>query len=342
MLTEITDNGWLPDSLLRLGIRALDWKRIRHESRGTVEERNRRYALWIRHMRNSPIALSTRAANEQHYEVPAAFFEKVLGRHMKYSAAFWPEGVTDLDEAEAAMLDLTCRRAAIEDGQRILELGCGWGSLSLWMAQHYPNSRIWSVSNSSSQREFILTRCAQRGIDNLTVITADMNHFSLDRRFDRIVSVEMFEHMRNWQALLSRIHSWLEPHGQFFLHIFTHRQHTYPFEVKSPDDWMGRYFFTGGMMPSDHLIYDFQDGMRVARHWRLEGTHYQRTAEAWLKNMDTHRDVILPVLSKAYGQDHMNKWFQRWRIFFLACAELWGFRNGGEWMVSHYRMHPNG
>ena len=240
------------------------------------------------------------------------------------------------------MLDLTCRRADIRNGQQILELGCGWGSLSLWMAERYPESQIVSVSNSNSQREFILSRAARRGIDNLAVVTADMNVYSTDQRFDRVVSVEMFEHMRNWPRLLERIAGWLHGEGKFFMHVFTHRTYAYPFEIESPDDWMGRYFFTGGMMPSDDLLYEFQDHMQVIAHWQMDGTHYRDTAEAWLKNMDKHRSAILPVLGDVYGPENAAKWFRRWRIFFMACAELWGYADGDEWWVSHYLMQPRG
>ncbi len=338
MLTELADKGLVPDMLLRAGIRMLDRKRIRHESRGTDRERRMRRSDWIRRMQTGPIAVATDAANAQHYEVPAGFFTQVLGRHLKYSSGYWPAGVATLDDAEAAMLALTCKRAGLADGQQILELGCGWGAVSLWMAAHYPNSRILSVSNSRSQRAFIRARCADRGIDNLTVVTADMNTFSTDMRFDRVVSVEMFEHMRNWQELLRRIHAWLLPRGELFVHIFSHRQYAYPFEIEGSDDWMARHFFTGGMMPSDDLLYAFQERMKIAAHWQLDGTHYQRTAEAWLHNMKVNRQAILPVLASVYGADQAAKWFQRWRIFFMACAELWGFRGGSEWLVSHYRL----
>jgi cyclopropane-fatty-acyl-phospholipid synthase len=236
------------------------------------------------------------------------------------------------------MLQLTCKRAELSDGMQILELGCGWGSLSLWMAENYPNSKITAVSNSGSQKEFIMTRAAERKLTNLQVITADMNDFSTDQTFDRVVSVEMFEHMRNWPRLLNRINNWLKPDGKLFVHIFTHRKFAYLYETDGRDDWMGRHFFTGGIMPSDDLILQLQNQLVVERHWRINGEHYSRTAEEWLANMDKNRKSIMPIMQKTYGKPSAQRWFQRWRIFFMACAELWGFHGGNEWLVSHYLL----
>jgi cyclopropane-fatty-acyl-phospholipid synthase len=293
-------------------------------------------------LRQGPVAVQPRKANEQHYELPPAFFEKVLGRRMKYSACWWGDAVDSLDDAEAAMLEMTCRRAGIEDGMSILELGCGWGAVSLWMAEHFPRSRILAVSNAAPQRRFILQRCRDAGIHNLDVMTADMNHFQTSHRFDRVVSVEMFEHMRNWPRLLERIRGWLRPGGRLFIHIFSHRRLAYLYETQGPDDWMGRHFFTGGMMPADDLLYRFQEHLEIEKHWRINGTHYQKTAEAWLSNLDARRGRILPVMAQVYGAPDAVKWAQRWRIFFMACAELWGFRQGSEWLVSHYRLRRPG
>lgn len=335
---DLMERGYMPDWLARLGIRRLLAGRLRTEATGDDRAREAALARLEAELRASPVALHAQSANEQHYELPAGFFEKTLGPRLKYSSCWWPEEVKDLETAEAAMLALTCERAELGFDQDILELGCGWGSLTLWMAEFYPDSRIVAVSNSNSQREFIEARCRERGFANVQVITADMNDFATDRRFDRVVSVEMFEHMRNYQELLGRIHAWLQPGGKLFVHIFTHRQLAYPFETEGEDNWMGRYFFTGGLMPSRDLLPRFRGDLTLEEQWHLDGRHYQRTLEAWLVNQDRHRDEIMTLFRDIYGPDQAERWFQRWRVFFMACAELFGYRHGEEWGVSHYRF----
>ncbi|MGA0400010.1 MAG: SAM-dependent methyltransferase [bacterium] len=334
-LIELVENGRIPDLLTRAGIRLLLLQRLREQAQEGPDQEWQAMMTFVEEMRQSPIALHTQEANEQHYELPPQFFELVLGPHLKYSCCHFPEGVKELGHAEASMLALTCERAQLQDGQQILELGCGWGSLSLWMAKHYPNSSILAVSNSRPQREFIESRAQELGLTNLSVQTCDMNDFTTEQHFDRVVSVEMFEHMRNWQSLLERISSWLKPEGKLFIHIFSHRRYAYAFSSEGDSNWMGRYFFTGGIMPSNDLLLYFQKDLLLEQHWVLSGVHYQRTADAWLQMMDSQKGEILQTFRETYGKD-ADVWFQRWRMFFLATSEVWGFRGGNEWLISHY------
>lgn len=336
IVETLLEKDILPDAVIRMGIRRLLRERLREEDAGNPERQRERLLQFVDDLRASPVAIETKAANEQHYEIPAEFFVKCLGPQRKYSSAYWPDGVTTLADAELAMLDLTSSRARLEDGQDVLELGCGWGSLSLYMARRFPGSRITAVSNSHSQKRFIDAEGARLGLTNLEVITADMNRFGKERKFDRVVSVEMFEHMRNYQELMRRIAVWSKPHGLLFVHIFTHREFAYTFEDRGPGDWMARHFFTGGIMPSDGLLLHFQDDFAIREHWRLDGTHYQKTAEAWLESMDANRWAITDIFEQTYGMENALCWFVRWRVFFMACAELWGYRGGNEWLVSHY------
>jgi cyclopropane-fatty-acyl-phospholipid synthase len=337
-LIGLAERGVLPDFAIRFGIRRMCAQRLREESSGDVVEASLRLQRRIDELRAAPLAIHTDAANVQHYELPPRFFELCLGKRLKYSSCFFSTGTESLDEAEEAMLALYAERAQLADGQDILELGCGWGSLTLWMAERFRGSRITAVSNSRPQREFIESQCRARGLNNVTVITQDVNTLQLDRsQFDRAVSIEMFEHMRNYDTLLCRIASWLRPGGKLFVHIFCHRELLYSFETDGDDNWMGRYFFTGGLMPSADTLLWFQNDLRIEQQWRLSGTHYQKTANAWLKNQDEHRDEVLVVLKQAYG-DEALVWNQRWRMFWMACAELFGYGGGNEWIVGHYRF----
>jgi cyclopropane-fatty-acyl-phospholipid synthase len=335
-IDTILERDILPDAVLRFGIRRLLRQRLLSEHRGGIEQRQEHLERLIGQLKTGPIAVNTLDANQQHYEVPAEFFRLVLGPHMKYSSGYWKSDASTLEESERDMLDLTCRRAELNNAMDILELGCGWGSLTLFMAERYPDSRITAVSNSRTQKKYIDARARELNLRNVTVITADMNIFTLDRQFDRIVSVEMFEHMRNYRALLERVAGMMKDDGKLFVHIFTHREYTYLFEVQNEHDWMSKYFFTGGIMPGDHLLFYFNDHVCVERHWRVSGLHYRKTSEAWLRNMDTNQGKILPLFRSTYGNDRAGIWWVYWRVFFMACAELWGYRNGEEWFVSHY------
>lgn len=324
----LAERGRLPLALTRRGVRRLLTHRLRE-----LEQHDRRLRV-LDHMTAGPIALRPDKPNQQHYELPSKFFQLVLGPRLKYSSALWPMGTTNLQEAEAAMLDLTCLRAQLEDGQHILDLGCGWGSLSLHMAKRFPRSQILALSNSTPQRHYI----EEHRPSNLEVVTADINEFDTERRFDRVVSVEMFEHLRNHRLLMQRLAGWLRPGGKLFVHVFCHRRYAYFFETEGPANWMGRYFFTAGLMPSADLVLQFQDALVLESRWLVNGRHYARTAQAWRRNLEGAEDAVIPILRTVYGDEAAARWFQRWRLFFLACEELFGYRQGLEWLVAHYRF----
>ena len=333
----LIEKGLIPDPLLRLGIRGLLKEKLKREEELTQEADNKKIKLLVDELKNSPIAINTVDANEQHYEVPTEFFQLVMGEHMKYSCGYWHDGVKDFTQSEKDMLDITIERADLQVVQDVLELGCGWGSLSLYMAARFPKSRFVSISNSRTQKIFIDGEAKKRGITNLEIRTMDMNDFSVSEKFDRAVSVEMFEHMRNYQELLKRINGCLKDGGKLFVHIFTHKKYAYTYELNEGFDWMARYFFTGGIMPSDDLLFHFPDHFNQEEHWQVNGQHYEKTSNGWLKNMDANKKRILEIFQETYGEEY-KKWFNYWRIFFMACAELWGYKNGEEWIVSHYRF----
>jgi cyclopropane-fatty-acyl-phospholipid synthase len=332
---SLLENDIVPDFLIRAQIRRLLKARLKEQQLPDEQSLGEHIKSLVAELSESAIAVNTADANAQHYELPTAFFEKVLGPHMKYSCGWWENEEQSLADSEHSMLKLTCQRAAVENGQQVLELGCGWGSLSLFMAENYPRSSFTVVSNSRTQKEFIDSAAIKRGIKNLQVITADINTITIDQQFDRVVSVEMFEHMRNYKLLMKKIALWLKPDGKLFVHIFTHHQYAYKFEVKDETDWMSRYFFTGGMMPSNDLLFYFDEDLLKEKQWLVNGTNYRKTAEEWLKNIDRHRTEIIPIMNATYGADKGLLWFAYWRIFFMACAELWGYNHGKEWMISH-------
>ncbi|GLU52280.1 SAM-dependent methyltransferase [Dyadobacter frigoris] len=336
---QLLINDQIPDFLIRLGIRKYLKQRLVDENHGDATSQKLYLLNFVEKLKTFPIAVNTADANEQHYEVPTPFYQYCLGKNLKYSCGFWKEGITDINTSETDMLEITCERAELINGQEVLELGCGWGSLSLFMSAKYPESSFTVVSNSRTQKEYIDQQAIERNIKNLKVITADMNTFEIDEKFDRVVSVEMFEHMRNYQLLMKKVASFLKDDGKLFVHIFTHKQYAYLFEVKDETDWMSKYFFSGGVMPSNDLFLYFNEDMQIEQQWLVNGTHYAKTSEAWLDNMDAHKAEIIPLFETTYGKDQAVKWWVYWRIFFMSCAELWNFNHGNEWMVSHYLFH---
>jgi len=334
MIDQLLQKDLLPDWLIRLGIRRLLRRRLREIDHASPATQVAEFAAALRAM---PIAVNTAESKEQHYEVPTEFYQKCLGPRLKYSSGYYGAGHESLAQAEERMLALTAERAQLADGLSILELGCGWGSLTLWMAETFPSAHITAVSHSRTQREHITREARRRGLINVTVITCDMNDLDLAAmQFDRVVSVEMFEHMKNWPRLMANIARWLKPGGLFFAHVFVHARLAYHFVVRDESDWMSRYFFTGGMMPAHDLFGRFQDDLNLIETWKISGTHYARTAGHWLKNMDARREEIMPLFARTYGATEAVKWWVYWRVFFLSCAELWNFRRGEEWHVSHY------
>ena len=338
---KLAEKGLLPDYVIRKGIRILLNQRLKEICINDPEQASNMQNRFVKMMQSSEIAPLPAVANQQHYEVPTLFFKEVLGKNLKYSSCYWDKNVKNLDESEELALSITCQHADIHDGMKVLELGCGWGSLTLWIASHYPNSKILGISNSASQRDYIMTEAKKKNLNNIEIRTIDMNKFETDSKYDRIVSVEMFEHMRNYRLLYKKIYSWLNQEGKFFKHIFCHRLTPYEFVIDDDSDWMSQYFFTAGIMPSDNLPYYFQEELKLINHWRWSGTHYQKTSNEWLRNMDYKKEIILPIMKDTYGIENITIWWNRWRIFFMACAELFGFDDGNQWWVSHYLFGRN-
>lgn len=340
MIWTLLERDLLPDWAIRFGIRRLLASRLAQEQAGNPHLFEQRKEKLVARLKSGPIAVHTDDANEQHYEVPTELYQAILGKHLKYSSGYWPgglDGAENIDRSEQVMLELSTERAQLQNGQDVLELGCGWGSWTLFMAERFPNSKILGVSNSATQREHILEQARLRELDNVDILTRDINELTLDRQFDRIVSIEMFEHLRNYQLLFEKVASWLKDDGRCFVHVFCHKDVAYPFEVRGAGDWMAKYFFTGGMMPSVDLFDYFPDHLSIEERWVESGTHYEKTSEAWLSNMDRNMDTLRPILQQTYG-DQARRFKVFWRVFFMACAELFGYRDGSEWKVAHYRF----
>ena len=333
---RLVQTNRVPDWLIRLAIQIGLRLNTRRRHQMGVEARNAAKRALIKKLKQSPIAIHTDDANRQHYEVPSAYFQLVLGQHLKYSCCYWSDGVVTIDAAEEAMLRLTCERAQLEDGMRVLDLGCGWGSLSLWIAVHYPNTQVLALSNSRPQIDFIKAQCRERGLRNVEAIRADMSKFESERQFDRVISIEMFEHMKNYAALMTKIDSWLRPAGMLFVHRFSHREFAYEFDAGDPGNWMAQTFFSGGTMPSDDLLLHFQDDLFVVDHWCVDGTEYARTLRAWLNKLDGNEANVRRVIAQTYGAENERLWFVNWRLFFIVCEETWKLNRGREYQVSHY------
>ncbi len=346
-LIDLCERGFIPDRLTRMGMRALIAKRLVDEAADDGEFRSKRFNTFLEELRAGPIAIDTPLANEQHYEVPAEFFHLHLGPKLKYSCCLYPAGNESLESAEELMLTHYLERLGVGEDMRVLDLGCGWGSVSLWLAEKFTRTQVVGLSNSQGQREFIMARAKERGIENLTILTGNIADFEmpaevLGRGFDRVISIEMFEHMKNYGLLLNKISGWMKPQARLFVHIFVHKLLAYHFEDKRDDDWMTRYFFRGGTMPSENLLLNFQDDLKVVKQWWIGGQHYQKTANHWLERMDAARQPILDVFRKAYGEKDAAIWFQRWRMFYMAVAELFGYADGNEWGVGHYLFEKRG
>lgn len=338
---KVLENGYMPDPITRLGIRSLVKQRLNESSKNTANDPQylKNYA---QKLKQSPLAIMTDTANKQHYEVPTDFYNLSLGRHKKYSSCYWDQNTKTLEEAEQKALDLSIEHAGVVDGMRVLELGCGWGSLSLELAKRFPHSAITAVSNSKTQKAYIDHQASERGLTNLTVLTRDLglesNYDFGAEKFDRVMSIEMMEHLRNYELFFKKVAPSIKEDGKFFIHIFTHKNAPYFFETEGEDNWMGKYFFSGGQMPARDLFDEFNNDLIVEKKWDWNGDHYSKTLEAWLDNTDQEKTRVLSMFKKTYGEGAEVIWYNRWRVFFMSCSELFKYNKGEEWGVTHYLM----
>ncbi|MBC7428364.1 MAG: class I SAM-dependent methyltransferase [Bacteriovorax sp.] len=335
------EHGFIPDPVTRAGIRTLLKKRI-EESNDAVKSDPDYLNNYVQSLKKSPLAIMTKEANQQHYEVPTSFYDLSLGLHKKYSSCYWEESTKTLEEAEQLALNLSIEHAGIVDGMRVLELGCGWGSLSLELAKRFPKSQIVAVSNSKTQKTYIDVEAKKRGLPNLSILTRDLSlkenyEFGVEK-FDRVMSIEMMEHLRNYELFFKYLSFSIKDDGKFFIHIFTHKKIPYFFETEGEENWMGKYFFSGGQMPSRDLLDEFNNDLIVERKWDWNGVHYSKTLEAWLNNTDQEKALVLEMFKQTYGKDQAIVWYNRWRVFFMSCSELFKYENGKEWGVTHYLM----
>ncbi|GAO19919.1 hypothetical protein UVI_02030340 [Ustilaginoidea virens] len=329
----ILDGGYLPHAIIRFGIR----QQLRHRLT-TIASKSASVAYdtkmsFIERLRTRPMAIETDAANKQHYEVGTGVFAACLGPRMKYSCCLYPQGDETLAQAETAMLRSYIDKADLKDGMSILDLGCGWGSGALYFAEMLPGSEITAFSNSRTQKRHIETEAARRNLSNIKVITGDVVDYEFESEmYDRIVSIELFEHMKNYELLMAKVSRALRPQGKLFVHIFAHLTTPYDYE----DGWMTTHFFTGGTMPSADLLLYFQKDLRIKKQWWVNGLHYSKTCEDWLSSMTANKARMWPHLIETYGEKDAATWYYRWHIFYMACSELFAYNGGDTWGVSHY------
>lgn len=338
---KVLENGFVPDPITRVGIRHLVKKRLQESSTDLAHD-PQYLKHYVQKLKASPLAIMTTEANQQHYEVPTAFYDLSLGQHKKYSSCYWENDTQSLEEAEQRALDISIEHAGVKDGMRVLELGCGWGSLSLELARRFPNSEIYAVSNSKTQKQYIDSMAHNRGLKNLTVLTRNLalkeSYEFGEKKFDRVMSIEMMEHLRNYELFFKYLSPSINDDGKFFIHIFTHKQTPYFFETEGEDNWMGKYFFSGGQMPSRDLLDEFNNDLIVEKKWDWNGVHYSKTLEAWLENTDKEKSKVLSMFKTAYGENEATLWYNRWRVFFMSCSELFKYNDGKEWGVTHYLL----